>query len=208
MDSRGAEIRPGGQSDTEQRLRDETARAYGGQDETQGPHRGRRDRAERTQVGPLNLVLIGPPGCGKGTQASRVALAAGVPHISTGDILRRAVTTGSMLGDAVGDAVCRGELVSDEIMSDLIAERLADLDATAGFVLDGFPRTIEQALALDVLMEERGLLAVVELSVPDDELVRRLRRRHGIEGRVDDDEAVVRDRLAVYYRSTQPVIDF
>jgi len=156
----------------------------------------------------LNLVLIGPPGSGKGTQASRVARAAGVPHISTGDILRRAVATGSMLGDAVGDAMSRGELVSDEIMSDLIAERLADLDATAGFVLDGFPRTIDQALALDVLMEERGLLAVVELSVPDDELVRRLSRRRQIEGRVDDDEAVMRDRLAVYARSTQPLIDF
>ena len=152
--------------------------------------------------------MIGPPGSGKGTQASRVAGAATVPHISTGDILRRAVATGSMLGEAVGDAMSRGDLVSDEIMSDLIAERLADLDATAGFVLDGFPRTIDQALALDVLMEERGLLAVVELSVPDDELVRRLSRRRQIEGRVDDDEAVVRDRLAVYARSTQPLIDF
>src|SRR5690349_7471264 len=110
----------------------------------------------------MHLVLIGPPGCGKGTQAARVALACSVPHISTGDILRRAVASGSMLGDAVRDSMSRGELVSDEIMTDLVADRLADLDATAGFILDGFPRTVEQAYALDVLMEERGPLAVVE----------------------------------------------
>ena len=156
----------------------------------------------------MNLVLIGPPGCGKGTQATRVAAAWGVPHISTGDILRRAVASGSMLGEAVRDSMSRGELVSDEIMTDLIAERLADLDATEGFVLDGFPRTVEQAYALDVLMEERGRLAVVELAVPDDELVRRLSQRKLLEGREDDEEAVVRERLRVYHRNTQPVIDF
>jgi len=156
----------------------------------------------------LNLVLIGPPGSGKGTQASRVAQACAVPHISTGDILRRAVAGGSMLGDAVRDSMSRGELVSDEIITDLVAERLADLHATTGFVLDGFPRTIEQAYALDVLMEERGHLAVVELNVPDEELVRRLASRRTAEGRADDDEEVVRERLAVYHRSTLPVIEF
>jgi adenylate kinase len=156
----------------------------------------------------LNLVLIGPPGCGKGTQAARVAQASGVPHISTGEILRHAVDGGSMLGDAVKDSMSRGELVSDEIITDLVAERLADLDATTGFVLDGFPRTVEQAYALDVLMEERGRLAVVELIVPDEELVRRLARRRTAEGRTDDDETVVRERLAVHRRSTQPVIEF
>ncbi len=156
----------------------------------------------------MNVVLIGPPGCGKGTQAVRVAAAWNVPHISTGEILRAAVASGSMLGEAVKDAMSRGELVSDEIMTDLVAERLADLDATTGFVLDGFPRTVEQAYALDVLMEERGPLAVVELTVPDDELVRRLAARKALEGRIDDDEAVVRERLAVYYKATQPVLDF
>jgi adenylate kinase len=156
----------------------------------------------------LILVLIGPPGCGKGTQAARVALAWRVPHISTGDILRRAVASGSMLGDAVRDAMSRGDLVSDEIITDLVAERLADLDATAGFVLDGFPRTVEQAYALDVLMEDRGPLAVVELTVPDEELIQRLSRRRAIEARMDDDEAVVRERLAVYRKATQPVLDF
>ena len=156
----------------------------------------------------MHLVLIGPPGCGKGTQATRLALAWNVPHISTGDILRRAVASGSMLGDAVRDSMSRGELVSDEIMTDLVAERLADLDATTGFVLDGFPRTIEQAYALDVLMEERGPIAVVELTTPDDELVRRLSRRRIVEGREDDDESVVRERLRVYHRATAPLLEF
>ena len=156
----------------------------------------------------LNLVLIGPPGCGKGTQASRVAVACGVPHISTGDILRRAVASGSMLGESVRDAMSRGDLVSDEIMTDLVADRLTDVDAAAGCVLDGFPRTVEQAIALDVLMEERGQLAVVELTVPEEELVRRLAVRRGREGRADDDEAVVRERLAVYAKATEPVLAF
>jgi adenylate kinase len=155
----------------------------------------------------LNLVLIGPPGSGKGTQSARVALAWNVPHISTGDILRRAVASGSMLGEAVRDSMSRGELVSDEIMTDLVAARLADLDGSIGFVFDGFPRTVEQAYALDVLLEARPL-AVVELSVADDELVRRLSRRRIVEGREDDDESVVRERLRVYHRDTQPVIDF
>ena len=156
----------------------------------------------------MNLVLIGPPGAGKGTQATRVAAARRVPKVSTGDILRRSVESGSYLGLTVKDAMSRGELVSDEIMTDLVAERLADDDTAKGLVLDGFPRTVEQALALDVLMEERSGLAVVELSVPEDELVRRLSNRRTVEGRTDDDDAVVRERLAVYHRETRPVIDF
>jgi adenylate kinase len=156
----------------------------------------------------VRLVLIGPPGCGKGTQAARVAAASHARHISTGEILRRAVASGSMLGDAVREAMASGDLVSDEIITDLVAEQMADLDAKVGFVLDGFPRTVEQAIALDVLMEERGPLAVIELAVPEDELVLRLRRRRDIDAREDDDEAVVRERLAVYHRMTKPVLDF
>ena len=156
----------------------------------------------------MRLVLIGPPGCGKGTQAARVAAASHVPHIMTGEILRRAVASGSMLGEAVREAMISGDLVSDEIITDLVAEQMADLDAGIGFVLDGFPRTVEQAIALDVLMEERGALAVIELAVPEDELVLRLRRRRDIDAREDDDEAVVRERLAVYHRLTKPVLDF
>ena len=156
----------------------------------------------------MNVVLIGPPGAGKGTQAARVAITRRVPQISTGDILRQSVASNSLLGLTVKDAMSRGELVSDEIMTDLIAERLTENDCEHGFVLDGFPRTIEQALALDVLMEERGPLAVIELAVPDDELVRRLSARRVIERRTDDREAVVRERLRVYHKSTRPLIDF
>jgi adenylate kinase len=156
----------------------------------------------------LNLVLIGPPGSGKGTQAARIAAAYGVAQISTGEILRGAVASGSMLGESVRDSMMRGDLVSDEIITDLVAGRLAAMDVASGFVLDGFPRTVEQALALDVLMEERGLLAVVEISVPDEALVQRLRQRRTIEGREDDDDAIVRERLLVYHRATAPVIEF
>jgi adenylate kinase len=98
--------------------------------------------------------------------------------------------------------------VNDEIVIDLVAERLADLHVESGFVLDGFPRTVEQALALEVLMEERGLLIAVEISVPDEELLRRLQHRRAIERREDDDDAVGWERLAEYHRATEAVIDF
>jgi adenylate kinase len=156
----------------------------------------------------LRLVLIGPPGAGKGTQATRVADAWKIPKISTGDILRRAIASESLLGITAKECMRRGELVSDEIVTDLVAERLADADTQDGFVLDGFPRTLEQALALDVLTEAYSTPAVVEVRVPEDELVRRLRERRTIERRIDDEDATVRERLAVYWRATQPVIDF
>lgn len=180
----------------------------------------------------MNLVLIGPPGAGKGTQASRVARAWGVPRISTGDILRRAIESGDPLGVSVADAMTRGDLVRDDIMAELVSNRLAHPDAGPGFVLDGFPRTVEQAIALDALIEQRGPLAVVELTVPKTELLRRLSQRRvcsvcganadssaasGSPGctcggalvlRPDDDETVARERLAVYTRSTGPVIEF
>src|SRR5471032_874946 len=125
----------------------------------------------------MNLVLIGPPGAGKGTQASRVALAWGVPRISTGDILRKAIESGDPLGVSFADAMACGELVRDDIMAGLVSNRLAHPDASLGFVLDGFPRTVEQAVALDALIEQRGPLAVVELTVPETELLRRLSQR-------------------------------
>ncbi len=178
------------------------------------------------------LVLIGPPGSGKGTQAARVALALDVPRISTGDILRRAIEAGDALGASVGDAMSRGELVGNEIMIGLVSHRLAHPDAARGFVLDGFPRTIEQAVALDALLEERGPLAAIELTVPDSELRRRLSQRRvcgrcgasarfsedspestcacggSLVLRPDDDDQVVRDRLAVYAKATAPVLEF
>src|SRR5262249_54823544 len=121
-----------------------------------------------------NIVLIGPPGAGKGTQATGLARALRVPTISTGDMLRRAVQSGSALGAAVKATMDRGDLVDDTMMTDLVAARLAEADTRAGFVLDGFPRTVDQAVALDGLLQRRGDLIVVELAVPDGAIIRRL----------------------------------
>jgi adenylate kinase len=182
----------------------------------------------------LRLLMLGPPGAGKGTQAARIASDHRVPKISTGDMLRNAVASGSSLGHLVKETVARGGLVSDDAIVALVRERLAEPDAAEGFVLDGFPRTVIQAEALDVLLDGAPL-AVVEIRVPDDELVRRVRGRRICErcgttvsafdgdpslalvckmcgGRLvqrsDDSEQVVRDRLKIYWRETQPMIGF
>jgi adenylate kinase len=183
----------------------------------------------------LNLVVIGPPGAGKGTQAERFAREQGIPKISTGDILRDAVAAGSELGRQVKALMDRGELVGDELILGIVRERLSRPDAARGFVLDGFPRTVPQAQALDAILADRDPLIVVEIRVPDEELVRRVRTRRicsacgrtvsafagngaaaakcsncggTLVARSDDGEAVVRDRLKVYWRETQPMIAF
>jgi adenylate kinase len=122
-------------------------------------------------------VLIGPPGAGKGTQAARLARFLGVPTISTGDMLRRAAQSGSAIGDAVKAVMERGELIDDSMMTEIVAARLSEPDTESGFVLDGFPRTVEQAIALDGLLERRGDLIAVELAVPESAIVRRLSQR-------------------------------
>jgi adenylate kinase len=182
----------------------------------------------------LRLLMLGPPGAGKGTQAARIAGDHRVPKISTGDMLRNAVASGSSLGHLVKETVARGALVSDDVIVALVRERLTESDAADGFVLDGFPRTVVQAEALDVLLDGAPL-AVVEIRVPDDELVRRVRGRRICErcgttvsafdgdpslalvckvcgGRLvqrsDDSEQVVRDRLKIYWRETQPMIGY
>ena len=182
----------------------------------------------------LRLLVLGPPGAGKGTQAVRIARDHGVPKISTGDMLRDAVTSGSALGALVKETVALGQLVSDDVIVALVRARLEEDDARKGFVLDGFPRTVAQARALDGLLDGAPL-AVVEIRVPDEELVRRVRERRICEqcgttvsafdgdpalaqactncgGRLvqrsDDSETVVRDRLKVYWRETQPMIGF
>jgi adenylate kinase len=152
----------------------------------------------------LNVVLFGPPGAGKGTQADRFAARHGVPKISTGDMLRKAVQEGTELGSAVKDTLQRGALVGDELMIRLVTERLRQPDTVRGFVLDGFPRTIEQAAALERIAEGRGPLVVVALVVHADEVVRRLSTR----GRHDDEEWVIRERLQVYSDSTEPVLEY
>ncbi len=182
----------------------------------------------------LNLVVIGPPGAGKGTQADRFARDHRIPKISTGDILREAVHVDTPLGRQVSAVLNRGQLVSDDLMIGIVKERLSRPDTARGFVLDGFPRTVPQAHALDEILTSRGPLLVVEIHVPDDELVRRVRNRRickscgrtvsafsgdasqarcencggELVSRADDGESVVRDRLQVYWNETKPVIDF
>jgi adenylate kinase len=125
----------------------------------------------------LNLIILGPPGAGKGTQAERVARARGIPKISTGDMLREAVQQGTPVGRQAQAIMARGELVSDNVMIGIVRERLDRSDARKGFVLDGFPRTVAQAEALDEILAGRGAVVVVDIAVPDAELVRRLASR-------------------------------
>lgn len=186
----------------------------------------------------LNLIVLGPPGAGKGTQADRIAATREIPKISTGDILREAVKAGTELGRRAKAIMDRGELVSDEVMIGIVQERLGRADAAHGFVLDGFPRTVAQATALDAVMGGRSSLIVVDIQVPDAELVRRLTSRlicsacgaNAPEGllagsaetasarcgrcsgtfiqRADDNESVVRERLRVYQQSTRPLVEY
>lgn len=152
----------------------------------------------------MRLVFLGAPGVGKGTQAVRVSQALGAPHISTGDLFRQNMADGTPLGRQVREIVEGGGLVPDEITTQLVSERLAAPDARAGFILDGFPRTLGQARALDEMLGEEGLRAVVTLEAPAAELVRRMLDR----GRADDTEASIRRRLEVYAASTEPLLDY
>jgi adenylate kinase len=179
---------------------------------------------------PLNLVMLGPPGAGKGTQAERISKTRALPKISTGDILREAVHDGTPLGCAAKEAMEAGRLVSDDVMIGIVQERLDRDDARNGFVLDGFPRTIVQASSLDRQVDGRGPLVVLNIVVPEEVLVRRLatRRICGTCGanaavewlrvcgkcggqliaRVDDGVEIVRERLGVYHRQTKPLVDY
>lgn len=153
---------------------------------------------------PLNLVFFGPPGAGKGTQADRFAERHGIPKISTGDMLRKAVAEGSRVGALVRETLQTGALVGDDLIISLVAERLGEPDTANGFVLDGFPRTIPQAAALDAMLADRGGVSVVALVCHADEIIRRL----AVRGREDDDAFVIKERLAVYSRETEPVLEF
>ncbi len=150
------------------------------------------------------LLLLGPPGAGKGTQAKLLSTALGIPHVSTGDMLRAAVAEGSELGARVKAVMDAGELVSDDLMIEVVEDRLTQDDAGCGYLLDGFPRTIPQAEAL----ANGSLDAVVSIDVDDEEVVARLLRRAEEEGRADDTEDVVRRRLEVYREQTAPLVDY
>jgi adenylate kinase len=184
----------------------------------------------------LRLILLGPPGAGKGTQAATICEEYGIPHVSTGEILREAISKGTPLGNEAEAIVMVGELVPDEMVSELVAERLSLQDARKGFLLDGFPRTLRQADILDTILRARRepLLAVVDIGLADDEVVRRLSGRrtctscgrpyhtdfsqageagvceacgNKLEHRADDRESVIRKRLEVYHEQTAPLAE-
>jgi adenylate kinase len=154
----------------------------------------------------VKVVLLGPPGAGKGTQAQLLSARLGVPAISTGDMLREAVAAGSELGARVEGVMASGELVDDALMAEVVRERLAKPDARTGYLLDGYPRTLPQAQTLEGILADAGqaLDAVVMVDVPVDELVRRSLLR----GRADDTEEVIRERQRVYREKTEPLIGY
>lgn len=158
----------------------------------------------------VSLILFGPPGAGKGTQAQTLALCWQIPKISTGDTLRAAVANQTDLGLRAQAHMDRGELVPDALVVALIRERLNQEDAKPGWILDGFPRNTSQAHSLEELLDQidQDYNCVVSLVVPEATLVARLLNRGLVEGRKDDDEAVIRRRLQVYWEQTAPLIDF
>ena len=158
----------------------------------------------------MRLVLLGPPGSGKGTQAARLKDYLQVPHISTGDLLRAEVAAGSPLGLQAKEVMARGELVSDDILLGMLEDRFSRDDTKAGFILDGYPRNLVQAAALSELLARLGQKFdfAVQLEVPTELLVERIAGRAQAEGRADDNPESVRKRLQVYNHSTAPVIGF
>ncbi|MFQ5700649.1 MAG: adenylate kinase [Acidobacteriota bacterium] len=185
----------------------------------------------------MNVVLLGPPGAGKGTHGSALSRHLGLPHISTGDLLREAIAAGNSVGHRVESIVAEGRLVPDEIMAEMVRERFQAPDTSGGCILDGYPRTLEQARMLETILEElhRRLDRVLNLVVDDEEIVRRLSGRRVCEGcgalfhidnapprragrcdtcggelsrRTDDDPEVVRRRMKVYRKSTEPLVAF
>jgi adenylate kinase len=158
----------------------------------------------------LSIVMLGAPGAGKGTQAVRIAETHGIPHISTGEMLRAAIAAGSELGRKVKEIVESGALVPDELIVEVIRERLSQSDAQSGFVLDGFPRTIGQAGALDTLLAELGrpLERVLELELSEETAVERMLGRAAEQGRADDTPEVIKNRFEVYRRQTEPLSNY
>ncbi len=158
----------------------------------------------------MRLVLLGPPGSGKGTQAARLKEYLQVPHISTGDLLRAEVAAGSPLGLQAKEVMARGELVSDAILLGMLEDRFSRDDTRAGFILDGYPRNLAQADALGKLLEKLGQKfdSAVQLEVPTELLVERIAGRAAAEGRADDNPESVRKRLQVYTDQTAPVIEY
>lgn len=158
----------------------------------------------------MRLVLLGAPGSGKGTQATTLKTALGVPHVSTGDLLRAAVKAETPLGIKAKAVMEAGQLVSDEIVLGMLEERLAEADAEAGFILDGYPRNVAQCAALEALLEriDQPLDVAVKLDVPNELIVQRIAGRAAAEGRKDDSPETVRERLRIYAEQTEPVAGY
>ncbi len=158
----------------------------------------------------MNLILFGPPAAGKGTQAKRLVDTRGMVQLSTGDMLRAAIASGSDLGLKVKDVLARGDLVTDEIVIALIEARLPEAEAAGGAIFDGFPRTVAQAEALDAMLARRGsqIDRVVRLRVDDEALTARIGKRFAEQGRPDDNPDTFKDRLAVYNRNTAPLLPY
>ncbi|YAL83932.1 adenylate kinase [Dermacoccaceae bacterium W4C1] len=157
----------------------------------------------------MRLIILGPPGAGKGTQAARLADERGIPHISTGDIFRANIKNETPLGVQVKDILDSGGYVPDEITDQIVVDRLGEPDAAQGFLLDGYPRTPAQVKALDGFLSDahQQIDAVLRLTVDDEEVVQRLLKRAETSGRTDDTEEVIRDRQDIYNRETAPLAD-
>ncbi|TDR23661.1 adenylate kinase [Marinicella litoralis] len=168
------------------------------------------NRNENINEHNMRIVLLGAPGSGKGTQAKLIVKELNIPHISTGDLLRGAIAAKTALGLAAKEVMDKGNLVSDEIVLGMLKDRITQADATNGFILDGFPRNVTQAEMLETLLSEleMSLDHALLIEVDPDEVVARIAKRAEIEGRTDDTEAVVRNRLNVYKEQTAPVGDF
>lgn len=158
---------------------------------------------------PARLLIIGPQGSGKGTQGARIADHLGIPTISTGDVFRANVKDGTELGLKVKALIDAGDLVPDDLTSEIVRDRLSQEDAAHGFLLDGYPRNLGQVGDLDAFLDGRGepLTAVIELSVPRDESIARLSRRAAEQGRADDNEESIAKRLSIYESETAPILD-